>query len=373
MRIKGIAASKRIDVYIAVSKVIIEQKSIDVNLDKPQQGHNGQTPYEQAKFYNDNLIYNEKARWIIVSNFNEIRIYDMNDTLADPLVIMLEELPEKLSAFDILKAEKSEHIKIEEKISVKAGILVGKLYDTLINGYANPKDEETLRSLNQLCVRLVFCLYAEDAGVFSDNQFHNYLSEFQPKHIRDTLIRLFKILDTEDKMRDPDEEPSLLAFPYVNGGLFSDETIRIPIGFMDKNTIASDLVFLIPNAGLYEFGVLMSNVHNAWMRQVAGRLKSDYRYSKDIVYNCFPWCNPTDEQKKKIEQTAQAILDARALYPKSTLAELYDESHLTPELHKAHQNNDKAVMRAYGFDVKMSESEIVGELMKMYQKMTGGK
>lgn len=147
----------------------------------------------------------------------------------------------------------------------------------------------------------------------------------------------------------------------------------IPIGFMDKNTIASDLVFLIPSAGLYEFGVLMSNVHNAWMRQVAGRLKSDYRYSKDIVYNCFPWCNPTNEQKEKIEQTAKAILDARALYPNSTLSNLYDESLMPKELRKTHQNNDRAVMQAYGFDVKtMTESECVGELMKMYREITGG-
>ncbi len=145
----------------------------------------------------------------------------------------------------------------------------------------------------------------------------------------------------------------------------------IPLGFMDKNTIASDLVFLIPNGTLYEFGVLCSNVHNAWMRTVAGRLKSDYRYSKDIVYNNFPWCSPTAEQKAKIEKTAQAILDARALYPDCSLADLYDETTMPPELRKAHQANDKAVMQAYGFDYKtMTESECVAELMKMYQKLT---
>lgn len=143
----------------------------------------------------------------------------------------------------------------------------------------------------------------------------------------------------------------------------------IPLGFMNKNTIASDLVFLIPDAGLYEFGVLMSNVHNSWMRLVAGRLKSDYRYSKDIVYNTFVWCSPTPEQKAKIEQTAQAILDARKLYPKSTLANLYDDTLMPPELRKAHQNNDRAVMQAYGFDVKTTtESSCVAELMKLYQQ-----
>ncbi len=145
----------------------------------------------------------------------------------------------------------------------------------------------------------------------------------------------------------------------------------IPLGFMDKDIIASDLVFLIPNAGLYEFGVLMSNVHNAWMRLVAGRLKSDYRYSKDIVYNNFPWPYPTNEQKEKICRTSKNILDARALYPNSTLANLYDDTLMPPELRKAHQDNDRAVMNAYGIPVKgTTESSCVAELMKMYQAKT---
>ena len=139
---------------------------------------------------------------------------------------------------------------------------------------------------------------------------------------------------------------------------------------MSPEILCSNLVKLIPNATLYHFGVLTSNVHMAWMRTVCGRLKSDYRYSKDIVYNNFPWCDPTPEQKAKIEQTAQAILDARALYPDSSLADLYDETTMPPELRKAHQQNDKAVMQAYGFSTKMTESECVAELMRMYQKMT---
>ena len=144
----------------------------------------------------------------------------------------------------------------------------------------------------------------------------------------------------------------------------------IPLGFMDKNTIASDLVFLIPNAGLYEFGILMSNVHNSWMRLVAGRLKSDYRYAKDIVYNNFPWPEPSSEQKAKICQNAQGILDARKMYPNSTLANLYDDALMPLELREAHRNNDRAVMEAYGFNVKtMTESGCVAELMKLYQKL----
>ena len=150
----------------------------------------------------------------------------------------------------------------------------------------------------------------------------------------------------------------------------SERRKYIPMGFLDPYVLSSNLVKVIPNAEIYHFGVLTSNVHMAWVRAVCGRLKSDYRYSKDIVYNNFPWCNPTAEQKKKIEETAQAILDARALYPDCSLADLYDEVAMPPELRKAHQANDKAVMQAYGFWGKLNtESACVAELMKLYQKL----
>ena len=151
----------------------------------------------------------------------------------------------------------------------------------------------------------------------------------------------------------------------------SERRRYVPMGFIDKGTFASNLVLIIPNATLYHFGILESNVHMAWMRAVCGRLEMRYRYSKDIVYNNFPWPTPTEEQKKKIEQTAQAILDARALYPDSSLADLYDDLTMPVELRKAHQNNDRAVMQAYGFDVKtMTESLCVAELFKLYKELT---
>ena len=159
---------------------------------------------------------------------------------------------------------------------------------------------------------------------------------------------------------------------YIIVPRVSSETRRyIPMGYMDKDVICSDSNILIPEITLYHFGVLESNVHMAWMRVVCGRLKSDYRYSNTIVYNNFPWPTPTDEQKAKIEQTAQAILDARALYPDSSLADLYDELTMPVELRRAHQDNDRAVMAAYGFDVKtMTESQCVAELFKLYQELT---
>ena len=151
----------------------------------------------------------------------------------------------------------------------------------------------------------------------------------------------------------------------------SERRKYVPMGFMTPDIFCSNLVKIVPDATLYHFGVLTSNVHMAWMRAVCGRLKSDYRYSKDIVYNNFPWPTPTDAQKTAIEQTAQAILDARALYPDASLADLYDETTMPVELRKAHQQNDKAVMRAYGFDIRATtETSCVAELMRMYQKLT---
>ena len=158
----------------------------------------------------------------------------------------------------------------------------------------------------------------------------------------------------------------------------SERRRYVPIGFMTPDIIATNLVLIIPNATIYDFGILTSNIHMAWMRVVCGRLKSDYRYSANIVYNNFPWCNPNEKQKARIEQTAQGILDARALYPDCSLADLYDELTMPAELRKAHQENDRAVMDAYGFYTKdettgkhrwLTESETVAKLMQMYQNL----
>lgn len=184
-------------------------------------------------------------------------------------------------------------------------------------------------------------------------------------NMKDNATR--KLADTPTTFRDTNNPDNFIALPMVS----SEKRKYIPMAFFNSDYIPTNQVQIIPNATLYHFGVLTSNVHMAWVRTVCGRLKSDYRYSKDIVYNNFPWCDPTPEQKAKIEQTAQAILDARALYPDCSLADLYDELTMPKELRRAHQNNDRAVMQAYGFDVKtMTESECVGVLMEMYRGMT---
>jgi type I restriction-modification system DNA methylase subunit len=158
---------------------------------------------------------------------------------------------------------------------------------------------------------------------------------------------------------------NFMIIPVVS----SEKRTYIPIGFMTPNNLCSNQVNLIPDSTLYEFGVLMSSVHMAWVKAVCGRLKSDFRYSKDIVYNNFPWPNPTDVQKTKIESTAKKILEVRAKYPTETLADLYDDSVMLPDLRQAHQANDRAVMVAYGFDPKMTESQIVAELFRLYKEL----
>ena len=176
-----------------------------------------------------------------------------------------------------------------------------------------------------------------------------------------------RLADTPTIFRDTLNPTNYIALPMVS----SERRRYIPMAYYHGDTIPTNQVQIIPDATLYHFGILESNVHMAWMRAVCGRLKSDYRYSKDVVYNNFPWPNPTDEQKAKIEQTAQAILDARALYPDSSLADLYDELTMPVELRKAHQDNDRAVMAAYGFRIKgMTESQCVAELFKLYQEIT---
>ncbi len=214
-----------------------------------------------------------------------------------------------------------------------------------------------------------------------------WLREAQPADIKQSKIlyervlavREFRLASSAKTTQGYAKVPQLFAqitqpegVDYLLVPSVSSERRRyVPIGFMKSDVISSNAVQIIPNATLYHFGILTSNVHMAWMRVVCGRLKSDYRYSKEQVYNTFPWPNPTDEQKAKIERTAQAILDARAKFPESSLADLYDEVTMPVELRKAHQENDRAVMQAYGFPIKtMTESQCVAELFKMYQELT---
>ncbi len=220
-----------IDGYIKDTHVLIEQKGADIDLKKGYKQSDGSmlTPFQQARRYAGYLPHNMNPRWIVVCNFKEFHIHDMNRPNDTPEVIRLEELETEYSRLQFLVDTGNERIQKEMQISLQAGELVGKLYDALLKQYNSPASEAELKSLNMLCVRLVFCLYAEDAGIFgSKTMFHDYLKGFQPKNVRKALIDLFRVLDTKVADRDPYMDDDLAAFPYVNGGLFADENIIVP-------------------------------------------------------------------------------------------------------------------------------------------------
>ncbi len=220
-----------IDGSIQATHVLIEQKGIDKDLKKPIRQSDGTllTPFQQAKRYSAELPYSLRPRWIVTCNFKEFHVYDMERPSGEPEVILLENLGTEYYRLGFLVDTGDSNVKKEMEISLQAGELVGVLYDALLKQYKDPSEPENLKSLNMLCVRLVFCLYAEDAGIFGGHaKFHNYLARFEARDMRDALIKLFLVLDTKQEDRDPYMDEELASFPYVNGGLFADEKIIIP-------------------------------------------------------------------------------------------------------------------------------------------------
>lgn len=223
-----------IDGFIPQTKVMIEQKSSTKDLDKGIKQSDGSflTPYQQAKRYAANVKYSDRPRWIVTSNFKEFRVYDMEHPNSEPQKINLEDLGKEYYRLEFLVDTSNQHLAKEQQVSIKAGELVGLLYNELLKQYKNPEDPDTLRSINMLCVRIVFCLYAEDAGIFGrHDMFHDYLAEKPTNEIRRALVSLFKVLDTKIEDRDPylaDDDPKLAEFPYVNGGMFANENVEIP-------------------------------------------------------------------------------------------------------------------------------------------------
>lgn len=220
-----------IDGYIADTKVLIEQKGSNKSLDEPIKQSDGTllTPFQQAKRYITELPVSKHPRWVVTCNFREFYVYDMEQPSGEPLKIELANLGRDYYLLQFLVNKENSELNREMEISLQAGDLVGELYDEILKQYNNPDDDEVLKSLNELCVRLVFCLYAEDAGIFGRHaMFHDYLAGVGINNVRDALVELFKILDTKEEDRDPYGNPDLLAFPYVNGGLFANEHIIIP-------------------------------------------------------------------------------------------------------------------------------------------------
>ena len=219
-----------IDGYIASTKVLIEQKGSHVDLNAKYRQSDGSelTPYQQARRYAAGLPLNMHPRWIVACNFTTFEVHDMERPNDAPEVIQLADLEKEYHRLSFLVDDTNVHLKKELEVSIQAGEIVGVLYDKILAQYRNPEDPETQKSLNKLCVRLVFCLYAEDAGIFgSKDMFHDYMAQFGAGEFREKLIKLFRILDQKPEDRDPYEDEKLLAFPYVNGGMFAGD-IEIP-------------------------------------------------------------------------------------------------------------------------------------------------
>lgn len=223
-----------IDGTIPATRVMIEQKSLGKDLRKAITQSDGSklTPFQQAKRYITELPLSQHPRWVVTCNFAEFNVYDMERPNGEPEVIYLKDLEREYYRLQFLVDTGNSDVKKEMEISLKAGELVGALYDKILAQYKDPTDPHSLKSLNMLCVRLVFCLYAEDAGIFGGHgKFHNYLKKVADRDVADVrpkLIELFRVLDTKEADRDPYMEDELASFPYVNGGLFADESIEIP-------------------------------------------------------------------------------------------------------------------------------------------------
>ena len=229
--VKMESSTKFIDGFIPSTRVLIEQKGIDIDLSKKYRQSDGAelTPYEQARRYDQYMLPDEHPHWIVVSNFKSFEIHDMNRPYDDPVVILLKDLPNEYSKLSFITDAQRLHIQHEKQVSLDAGKIVGRLYDALSRQYVDPDSERSKHSLNVLCVRFVFCLYAEDAGVFLKDQFHNYLKDIPVEDMREAVLRLFEVLDTPGDKRSPYLKESLKAFPYTNGGLFHDRDIEVPM------------------------------------------------------------------------------------------------------------------------------------------------
>lgn len=264
-----------IDGYIQSTQVLIEQKGMNIDLLKSYHQSDGSmlTPYQQARRYAGLLPHNMNPRWIVVCNFQEFHIHNMNQPNADPEIVKLEDFDKEFHRLDFLIDNEKENLRKEMELSLKAGELVGKIHDRFLDQYNDPMAKHTQRSLNILCVRLVFCLYAEDAGLFgAPDAFSKYISQYASKDIRRALIDLFKVLDTPlDQRADMYLPDDLAAFPYVNGGLFRDENIVIPkITDTIKETLIQSSSFNWSEISPTIFGAVFESTLNPETRRSGG-------------------------------------------------------------------------------------------------------
>ena len=311
-----------IDGHIRSTKVMIEQKSLGKDLRKAAAQSDGKmlTPFEQAKRYANELPNSQRPRWIVVCNFQEFLVYDLEHPHDDPLSVLLENLDKDYHLLNFLVEETDEKIIREKELSIEAGRLVGRLYDMLLAQYADPTSPDTLRSLNILCVRLVFCMYAEDASLFGKkNMFVNYLRKHS-NTVRSALKELFKVLDTKESMRDPYLDEDLAAFPYVHGDLFSDEDIEIPrftpeiITLIEKDCSADfDWSGISPTI----FGAVFESTLNPETRRSGGMHYTSVENIHKLIDPLF-----LDDLKKELEDALAIPVRSKR---EKTLKELQDK------------------------------------------------
>ena len=304
---------------------------------------------DKLLFDNDEVIKAKNINAYLIEG-PDVFVGSRNDSVCDVPEIGIGNKPIDGGNFLFLKEEMMEFIKLEPK----AEQYFRPWYGATEFIHQNPR----------------YCLWLGDCSPAELRSMPHCLKRIE-------AVRNFRLASKSEGTRKLADRPTRFHVENMPKGNFiivprhSSENRRyIPMGFMSATILCGDANLMIPDATLYHFGVLESSVHMAWMRVVCGRIKSDYRYSKDVVYNNFPWPEVNEEQQERIAQTAQAILDARALYPDSSLADLYDELTMPPELLKAHRNNDRAVMAAYGFPATMTEPEIVARLFTLYSKLT---
>lgn len=263
------------DGYIPSTKVIIEQKSLGVDLSKPEKQSDGTmlTPFQQALRYSQKLKFSQRARWIVVSDFKSFHIHDMENPNDAPLVIELKDLEKQYYLLSFLVQDVEGKLHKQRELSVKAGELIAKLYDALKTQFKDTDDSYNIKSLNTLCVRLMFCLFAESSSLFGyvPGRFYNYLSAYKPSQMRSALIRLFHVLNTPIEERDPYLDDDLSGFPYVNGGLFNDEEYIIP---QFNNEIADILLeqcsrgFIWADISPTIFGAIVEDTMNPETRDI---------------------------------------------------------------------------------------------------------
>ena len=271
-------STKFIDAYIPSTKVIIEQKELKKDLEAAGKQSDGDklTPYEQAQRYVGGLSYSQYPRWIVTCNFKSFKVYDMEQPQAEPMEILLENLEREYYLLKFLVDDNTTSLRREKEISIKAGELIGKLYNEFHQQYHNPDTPQALHSLNVLCIRLVFCLFAEKSLLFGDNRsaFYDYLKAYKPSQMRKAIQDLFDVLDTEEHERDPYMEEPLSKFPYVNGGLFNKEDkLEIP-QFTESiaNLLLNECSAGFDWSGISPtiFGALFEDTMNPETREIGG-------------------------------------------------------------------------------------------------------